>query len=131
MERIKKIRSWITLASLAIYFSPKFAFAVQLFDDPTGEPSLKAKDVTKFVANIRNIIASVASVVAVAMLIWGAFYLVTGQGNEERITKGKTIIRKALMGFILIIAAGFFVSFFIMALGGNVEGVTGSGDTWF
>ena len=64
-----------------------------------------AGDVTVTLQKIANGIAGIASGIAIFMIIFSAFKLVTAVGNSDDITKAKKGLTWSIVGLILIIAA--------------------------
>lgn len=60
-------------------------------------------------ATIAGTIVSAAlgflGILFIVLIIYGGFLWMTDQGNEEQVAKAKTIIKNAVIGLILIIAA--------------------------
>ncbi len=52
------------------------------------------------------------ALIAVIMIIVAGFFLVFSMGNEEAMTKAKTLIKYVIIGLIVILFARFIVSFF-------------------
>jgi len=78
---------------------------------PTGVPSPAA-----IAASIINIFLSVVGIIAVLMIIYAGFLWLTSQGNEEKITKAKTLIQNAVIGLFIILASYSITSFIVKNL---------------
>jgi hypothetical protein len=78
---------------------------------------------------VRAFIA-IIGVVFISYFIHGSFMWMTAAGNEEKITKAKTIIRNAIIGLIVTLAAAviyiFIRNFFIGSLGTGSQIITSS-----
>ncbi|MBS8122367.1 pilin [Candidatus Vampirococcus lugosii] len=57
-----------------------------------------------------NWVLGIMSLIALIVLLWGAFQMVTAAGNEEKYGKGFTILKQAAIGLILMGVAWFIVS---------------------
>ncbi|MBI4139136.1 hypothetical protein HY479_03230, partial [Candidatus Uhrbacteria bacterium] len=57
-----------------------------------------------------------------AYLLYGGFLWMTAGGSEEGVTKAKTMIRNAIIGLVIIVAA-FSISNFVLS---SLVKVTGS-----
>lgn len=71
---------------------------------------------------------------ALVMIIWGAFGIVTATGNQEKIAANRKLIISTLFG-VLIILAAFFVTVALVAIlteptGGRLDVAPLSGDWW-
>lgn len=68
--------------------------------DPTG-----AAGISKFLSNLVALIFSLAAVVLIFMLIWGAWDWMTSEGDKEKLSKAQQKIISALIGIVLFAAA--------------------------
>lgn len=68
--------------------------------DPTG-----AGGISKFLSNLVNLIYTLAAVVLIFMLIWGAFEWITSEGDKEKIAAARGKIISAIIGIILFAVA--------------------------
>jgi len=69
--------------------------------DTTEDPTRLAK----IVGLIVRAFLSLTGIIFVSYIIYGGFLWMTGGGNEERITKAKSIIRNGIIGLIVIFSA--------------------------
>lgn len=77
---------------------------------PSGDPSTWNLDtISVIIANVIKIAAELGSGIAVILILIGAFYYFTAFGNEEKATKGKTIVMWAIIGLIVIILANVII----------------------
>ena len=67
--------------------------------------------VAGLVGNLINAALSVLGVVLLVLLVYGGYTWMMAQGNEEEITKAKSIIQSAIIGLIIIMAAGAITYF--------------------
>ncbi|MCH2188874.1 pilin [Candidatus Gracilibacteria bacterium] len=61
---------------------------------------------------VQNIVANFMiflAIIAVLYLLWGGFQILTAGGDEEKVTKGKTIIIQAGLGLLVIFLANSIV----------------------
>jgi len=75
---------------------------------PTGVPEPAA-----IAASIINLFLSVVGIIAVLMIIYSGFLWLTSQGNEEKVTKAKTLIQNAVIGLFIILAS-YSITWFII-----------------
>jgi len=68
-----------------------------------------------FVNNVLNFIIGLAGLIAVAMIMVGAYYYIAGGVTDDK-EKGKTIIKFALGGFILVLVSWTLVNVLLLAL---------------
>lgn len=92
--------------------SPQLAFAQNnnvLCDEATGacQTDIGAVpiDPAGFVNVILNYSVGIGGGLALILIIWGGFRIVTSNGNSDEVKKGKEIITYAIVGLILILFA--------------------------
>ena len=71
-----------------------------------GEKSLMSN-----VNMLINVFTSVMGFLAVAMIIYGGFMLLTAQGDPARIKRGKDVVLYSVIGLILVMLAYVIVNF--------------------
>lgn len=62
------------------------------------------------VKNGINWVLGILALIALIILLWGGFQMVTAAGDEEKYKKGFTILKQAAIGLILIGIAWFVIS---------------------
>lgn len=90
-----------------------FAFALPFFASARGlvpcggigENPCNVQDIFSLIARVTNWLIFVAGIYAVAQIILNGFYLVVSMGNEEAITKRKSGLTSAVIGFVLVMLA--------------------------
>ena len=99
-------------------------FNVRLGCSPSGTPGGSPYPLcgpTHFLVLIEVIIdflsKSVVLPVAVLMIIWGGFNIITAGGNTSKFEKGRTIITVALVGVIISFTAALIVGIIVDLLG--------------
>lgn len=83
------------------------------FDTISGE-----KDARKILFRILRYLLGFTSIVAVAMVLYGGFLWTTSGGNDEKVQKGKNVLKWAVIGIIIITSAWGIIST-IMKIGGE------------
>ncbi|MDH3324739.1 MAG: pilin [Candidatus Peregrinibacteria bacterium] len=73
-----------------------------------------AKDITNIIQNILTTLTYAASAVAIFMIIWNAFTIVTATGDNDTISKAKKGLTWSFVGLLGIIFAYVIVSTIIM-----------------
>lgn len=73
--------------------------------DPTG-----AGAISKFLSNGINLIYSLAAIVLIFMIIWGAFQWLTSGGDKEQLASAQRRIIHAIIGIIIFAAAFAIIS---------------------
>ena len=71
-----------------------------------GEKSLMSN-----VSMLINVFASVMGFLAIGMIIYGGFMLLTAQGDPARIKRGKDVVLYSVIGVILVMLAYAIVNF--------------------
>ena len=65
------------------------------------------------------LLSGIASLIATFFIIWGGIQYTSSAGNPEKLEHAKRILRNALIGLVLIIAAGTLSSILTHAYGSN------------
>lgn len=72
-------------------------------------------------------VLSLLGVVFVSLIIYGGFLWMIARGNEEEITKAKSILKSSIIGLIITLSAFAIYSFVSSALmGGSIGGEAGT-----
>lgn len=95
-------------------------------------PGFDAAQGVKELAGFTNLVLSIATPIAVLMLLYGAFMYITSAGNEDRQGKAKRLIIAVVAGILIMYAAFAIVSTVISGSfqpggAGTVEQPTGGG----
>lgn len=123
MKSITRIKVIILAISLMVFgLFGQFALAADPLV-PCGPASLGFEQMCdtcqlfKLAQNIVTLITTeVAPVLAVIMIVVGAFFLLTAGGSEKAITKGKTIITSAIVGIMIILASWLVINLILSSL---------------
>ncbi len=91
-------------------------FSFLLYSTPAFAVSAGA-DITNYASSTLSIIVSISAAAAVFFLIKGGYLYFTSSGSPEALEQAKKTIRNALVGLVLVLAAGAIVSIFSNALG--------------
>ncbi len=105
-------------SAIASFLTPVYVSAIEteiLINKKQGEGYATIGD---FVGNLITISFSVAIVVALVMLIWGAFEWSGSGGDKEGVAKARGRIINALIGLAVLA-----IAFALATLGANVIGV--------
>ncbi|UFX83510.1 pilin [Candidatus Absconditicoccus praedator] len=62
------------------------------------------------VRNFVNWVLGIMALIALIILLWGGFLMVTAAGDEEKYNKGFKILKQAAIGLIMMGVAWFIVS---------------------
>lgn len=91
--------------------------------DDAGQP-----DLMETVTTILNVIVGIIGVLAVAVIIIGAVYFVTSQGDASKVARGRNTILYGIVGLVISLLAFAIVNFVLGAVFGG-SGSGGSGGT--
>ena len=69
------------------------------------------KSLMSNVSMLINVFASVMGFLAIGMIIYGGFMLLTAQGDPARIKRGKDVVLYSVIGLILVVLAYAIVNF--------------------
>ena len=108
----------------AVFFTHAFAYARE------GALTAEVKDATKapygdvasdtkistIVGNLINGALALLGTVFLVLLLLGGYRWMTASGNEEDITKAKSLIWQAVMGLLIIMAAMLITQFVLKSL---------------
>lgn len=105
-----KLRSlFATLGIFTLMTLPTIASAdVMSYFDPEGEfveSGLSTNSPTTMVLNIIEVLLSVLAIILVVLIVYAGFLILTSTGNEEKIQKGMSTIRWAIIGTIIIMSS--------------------------
>jgi hypothetical protein len=92
--------------------TPPSPIASFIGTDKTGSGAI-----SQFLSNLVNLIFSVAIIVLIFMILWGAFDWIVSEGDKEKVAAAQRKITNAFIGILLFAAA-----FAIIAILGQVTG---------
>jgi hypothetical protein len=76
--------------------------------------------------NVASLIVGVTGSFALLMFIYGGFMLLTSGGVEAKVTTGKTILKNAMIGIVLVFTAGYIIDYAVKRLQGYREIAAGT-----
>ena len=85
----------------------------------TGGDQTGASGISKFFSNFIALFYSVAILVLISMLVWGAFDWLTSEGDKEKIAAARGKLINAVIGIML-----FAVAFAVIQVLGQFTGFT-------
>jgi len=93
------------------------ASVLEYMQDAGGAASYKTSgdelDPTHLVGNIIKAFLSLLGVIFIGLMIYGGFLWMNARGDAEQVKKAQNIIRDALIGLIIVIAA-YAITYFIL-----------------
>jgi len=132
----KKIKIIIFIFSfLAIGLVANFAFAQDFgINEVNNTIGLSQTDPRVIIGRIIQIALSFLGVIALGLIIYAGFLWMTSEGDEEKISKAKQILRNAAIGLVIILSSWaittFLLSRLLDAIGGGGGGLGDGGGTF-
>lgn len=121
---MKKVIKSAVLNGTAIATALTTQFASAAINPGNGNTELRGKDesadlvVSTWINNFLNFLY----LIAVLLLLWGGFKILTAGENGDNVEAGKKIIINALLGILVIFIADSVVNWLINSIvGGNVQ----------
>ena len=124
----KKILSALAIITIAAFvLTPAVALGTSSIDpgeilEETGEEAgfetseSGTGQLTRMIGLIINVLLSLLGIIFLILIIYGGFLWMTSSGNEEQVSKAKRIIRDAVIGLIILLAAYAISRFVVDAL---------------
>lgn len=117
-----KLASFVCL--LFVLLAPRLSFAaVDAIDEPADlgleyadETGLTNTDVRTTVASIINVALGLLGMIAVVIFVYAGFLWMTAAGNDEQVTKAKTMMIQSVVGMAIILSAYAIVNFVVVSL---------------
>ena len=97
-----------------------------------NQTGLTSQDPRLIAARVINMALGLIGIIMLVLIIYAGFLWMTSGGNEEQVTRAKTMIRNAIVGVIIILMSWALTTFVINALlnattGGGGAGGSGGG----
>ena len=93
------------------------------FDAPEGESD--STSFARIIGSIAKIFISLLGVLFISYFIYAGFLWMTAAGNEEKITKAKTIMRGVIIGLVIVLASAAIYYFVKDVIIGSSSSSTG------
>ncbi len=128
--------SLIAFLFIFLFVVPVFAQTNDLAGLSTFENSgsgLATTDIRVTIGNIIRVFLGLLGTVAIVLILYAGFLLMTAAGNEEQVAKAKKLLTNAVIGLVLVLSAFGIVSFIISRIlsatttDGTNQGDVGSG----
>ncbi|MFH1522456.1 MAG: hypothetical protein ABIE43_01395 [Patescibacteria group bacterium] len=92
------------------------------YDVDTLKNQTLAEPLARKIGKVINIILSFLGVIFLVLMIYGGYIWMTARGNDQGTEKAKTIIRNALIGVFIALAAFIITNFAVYAFhSGNLQ----------
>lgn len=82
--------------------------------------STEAGSITGLIGSIIQVALGFVGFIVFAYILYAGFLWMTAGGNEENVTKAQTMLRNAIIGFI-IVAAAYSIAYFVNS---NIGAIT-------
>lgn len=126
----KKVKLFIFIFGLII-FSIGANFALAQTDFGTGEVAevinLTQSDPRMIIGRIIQIILSFLGVIALLLVMYAGFLWMTSNGDEDKITLAKKILKDAIIGLVIILSSWAITTFILSKLSAAINGTSGQG----
>lgn len=123
---VKKVVIFVIILLLfTLFFSGSvFAQNKDIFGlQPVGKTiGLGGEDIRLIIARIIRALLGLLGIIALLIVIYAGYVIMTSEGNEEKVTQGKRILTNAVIGLIIILSAFSIAQFIINALSGGFGG---------
>jgi len=75
------------------------------------DTSASASSLSDIISNVINAFLAILGVIFLILIIYAGYLWMTAQGNDEQVKKAKDLIRNAIIGVIIIVAAYAITAF--------------------
>lgn len=136
---MKKIITSILLAAAVLSFMPELAMAspcdemkgdsadlLECVRGNTGYQNATETSLSQKIGEIIKIALSLVGMIFLVLMIYAGFLWMTASGEEEKVTKATNILKAAVIGLIIIVAAYSLTTFVLNAVYGAGEGGDGT-----
>ncbi|MBU0625050.1 pilin [Patescibacteria group bacterium] len=107
----------IVSVSLLVLFLPTVAWGFSVVPACARGSNVPTLDcVLTTLGRIAQLILSVAGGLTLLMFVYGGFLMLTSAGEEGKVTKGKDVLKAAVIGLAIILLAGYLVSYGLSGL---------------
>lgn len=129
LKNKKNIFKFLVFVLVLSFFVSLTQVAIAQIDVGTNEISdnidLGSTDPRTVAARVINIALLSLGVIAVGIIIWGGFVWMTSNGDEEKVSQAKKILKNGVIGLIIILSAWGIASFILSRLIGATGSSTG------
>jgi hypothetical protein len=100
--------------------APTYAASLQLVPEcakvkTSAPPSLNCALQT--FGNIANLILGITGSLALLMFVYGGFKMITAAGESGKVDEGKTVLKNAIIGIVIIMTSGLVINYGLSTLG--------------
>ncbi|MDA3840538.1 MAG: hypothetical protein PF572_05580 [Patescibacteria group bacterium] len=113
--KIKKIFLFLFSFSALSFYKISFAMEAQTqaFVGSTGlTTDVSDTTATDIIASIIKVFLGFLGIIFIILIIWAGYNWMTAGGNEEKVTKARTTIFRAMIGLIIIVSS-YAITYFV------------------
>jgi len=126
MKLVNKKTNIVIILILISFLAVNFCFAALLNDETKQKVENQSKvagfygydtsgsDIFGLIQIVINAFLSLIGVILLAYILYAGYNWMTAQGEEEKVTKAKDTLKRAIVGVIIIVAA-YAISIFVMS----------------
>ncbi|GEM_PF-4323273 len=106
---MNKVSKFILFFLVATIVAVPAGGAHALFDDPGEEPPepiTTPGDIEEFLEGVMNWLYLIIGIIVVIMLILAGWNFITASGDQDKVNKGKDMVKYALIGVAVMVVAG-------------------------
>ena len=103
------MKKFLAVLILAGIFLPAVIATAQT----TPPYTLKETNFQLLVGKVANLIFSVLVIISILFLLYGGVLILTAAGNEEQVTKGRSVLLYAVIGLVIAVFAKAIQTFLI------------------
>lgn len=118
---MKKFIKYLSIFAITLLGLPKFARAICNIDYNTGSVGEYGQKLINLIDTIVKFIGIIGIGIALIVVIIGGINYITSGGNDEKATKARKFITYGLVGFAIVIAAGFILCFIAELINQNLS----------
>lgn len=118
MKKLLIILSFLLLVLSPLSVSAQWGKAKGNLDSVAGKTGLESKLETSVSTVIKGALSLLGTIFLILMVYAGILWM-TAQGNDEKVTKAKDIIKAAIIGLVVVLSAYAITSFVTGKLGGG------------
>jgi len=107
----KSNRALAGLLTLAVLVLPTLVSAAVTIENVGSSLGLGSSDLKQTVLNVISFVLSLLGLIAVVMILYGFFSLLTSSGNEDKAAFAKRVITSAMIGLVVILISWAIVNF--------------------
>ena len=122
-KKFIKIAACLFMLSAVFLLANYTLAAVDVGLEYAAQTGLGGEDIRIIIARIIRIIIGFLGIIAVGLIIYAGWLWMSSEGNEEKITKAKQVLKNAIIGLIIILSA-FAIATFVL---NKLIGATSSG----